>query len=290
VSYDTIQGIGQSLGSLEDFLALLNARYEAAYDRQEHLNDFCVAGRYWLDSCGNFLMLDTADITHGALIVTAGRPDVASKSSGMMPRAVDACRRCMQPWRVDNLHDVTVLHRSSLVEPAEYVGSTIGQLKSDTAGRKYARCSIGAFRRRGGGVWQESIGDELVIRAGDEVIQNVWHFYHRVCRVQALAVEEAVAFRRLFLTAGYGEVAMTTVPNCYGSESYRGPWFEVEVPAGTIVIGWRKRVVNIDWSSTGRDLTHRFHDVTNTKGQYHVHAWTDDEVVDYLRRIRDALT
>jgi hypothetical protein len=234
VSYDTVKGIERSLRSIEDFLALVEARHEAAYGRQEELGDFCVMGRYWLDSCGNFWLLERAKTVSDEPTVTAGRPLGGASLAGAMPRAVDTCQVCGQPWRIDNLEDCIALQDSTLV-------------------------------------------------------QNERRFYHRPCRVQELSVHQQAAFQEMFRAAGYGDVVMTTVANRYGSAIYRGPWFEVEVPGGVILIGWRKRVMNIDWSSTGCDLADKFQDVKDTKDQYHVHAWTDEQAVDYLRRIREAL-
>jgi hypothetical protein len=39
------------------------------------------------------------------------------------------------------------------------------------------------------------------------------------------------------------------IPNEYSSDPNR-PWLNVFTPKGTIKIGWRKRVINIDWSET----------------------------------------
>lgn len=42
------------------------------------------------------------------------------------------------------------------------------------------------------------------------------------------------------------------VPNEYGDGPYYQfrPWLKVHTPRGPIVVGWRKRVINIDWSQT----------------------------------------
>ena len=42
------------------------------------------------------------------------------------------------------------------------------------------------------------------------------------------------------------------IPNGYCNEPCcsRLPWFIVTTPVGHIKIGWRKRVINIDWTNT----------------------------------------
>ena len=61
------------------------------------------------------------------------------------------------------------------------------------------------------------------------------------------------------------------------------------MPYGDIKIGWRKRVISIDWSSTKRNLLHLFKDEDVTKEPYLVHAWGTDKAVDYLKRIHGAM-
>ena len=61
------------------------------------------------------------------------------------------------------------------------------------------------------------------------------------------------------------------------------PWFMVTTPYGRIKIGWRKRVINIDWSDTkirvrGEDIT--ADDVT--KGKDYIHAYGYEKAAQYL--------
>lgn len=68
-----------------------------------------------------------------------------------------------------------------------------------------------------------------------------------------------------------------------GSFKFR-KWLEVTTRKGVIVIGWRKRVVNIDWSrsdikNTAHDL---FPDEDVTKGDYYIHAWGINKAKEYI--------
>ncbi|MNQ14316.1 hypothetical protein D3C85_272630 [compost metagenome] len=60
------------------------------------------------------------------------------------------------------------------------------------------------------------------------------------------------------------------------------PWWVVHVKGGgNITIGWRKRVICIDWSMTNRRGLITKDDVT--KDDTMVHAWTIHKALEYLR-------
>lgn len=63
------------------------------------------------------------------------------------------------------------------------------------------------------------------------------------------------------------------------------PWFLVLTSLGLIKIGWRKRVLAIDWSATSLRTIVTADDVT--KELHLVHAWSDAKAVGYLRRLAD---
>jgi hypothetical protein len=68
------------------------------------------------------------------------------------------------------------------------------------------------------------------------------------------------------------------IPNGYCSDwcCQDKPWFKVTTSIGRFIIGWRKNVINIDWSETivkdkGKDI---FPDVKSTVGEKNIHAWS----------------
>lgn len=90
----------------------------------------------------------------------------------------------------------------------------------------------------------------------------------------------------LFHKAGFDMVYATTIENQYSDHPgyYKDPWLEVTTSKGVIIIGWRKRVINIDWSKS--DITKKaeelFPQESSTKGDHYIHAWGYDKAVDYL--------
>jgi hypothetical protein len=65
----------------------------------------------------------------------------------------------------------------------------------------------------------------------------------------------------------------TTVPRCV--------WWFVKTNCGWIKIGWRKRVINIDWSDTGIECDVTEDDVTKEKTM--VHAYSTESAIQYLK-------
>lgn len=76
------------------------------------------------------------------------------------------------------------------------------------------------------------------------------------------------------------------IPNGYCSQPccVNLPWFIVTTPIGHIKIGWRKRVINIDWSKTIQKKTaaELFPNEDVTKGEQSIHAWSYEKAKEYL--------
>lgn len=71
-------------------------------------------------------------------------------------------------------------------------------------------------------------------------------------------------------------------PN-YDDMREKYPWWVIHVEGGGLItIGWRKRVICIDWSMTNRRGIVTEDDVT--KDDTMVHAWTVDKALEYLRK------
>ncbi|MCK9429375.1 MAG: hypothetical protein M0R17_05185 [Candidatus Omnitrophica bacterium] len=79
------------------------------------------------------------------------------------------------------------------------------------------------------------------------------------------------------------------IPNEYCS-SYcckHKPWFLVTTNKGIIKIGWRKRVINIDWTgSTIKETAHTlFPNEDVTRGEYFIHAWSLEKAKEYIDKL-----
>jgi len=97
----------------------------------------------------------------------------------------------------------------------------------------------------------------------------------------------------LFLLAGIEALGFYEMANQYWPETptydecrRRSPWWLVKTARGLIVVGWRKRVISIDWTDTGIAAEVTQDDVT--KDQHWVHAWSYAKAIEYLAALRAA--
>lgn len=97
---------------------------------------------------------------------------------------------------------------------------------------------------------------------------------------------EAEAIMKLagFTVSRVWELANGYWPRHPDYDNVRRPWWLFMTEIGPIQIGWRKRVISIRW-----DATSVRGEVTKdevTKGDDHVHAWSTEKAVEYLKALR----
>lgn len=125
---------------------------------------------------------------------------------------------------------------------------------------------------------------------------------HRACARLKVDRDEAAFYTSIIAEAGFRNVHVTPAPNRYTPNGVA--WAAIETPLGTIVLGWRKRVLNIDWSDIYErqvktlDYAERsglrydgktlFKDEDVTKDTTCVHAWGRDKAIEYLSALREA--
>lgn len=98
----------------------------------------------------------------------------------------------------------------------------------------------------------------------------------------------------LLLLAGIEPVAVHELANKYwpDCDAYAqirrdNPWWLVLTKAGPVVIGWRKRVISINWEGTTVRAKMTGDDVTSDLT--HCHAWGYAKAVQYLQTLKSAL-
>lgn len=104
----------------------------------------------------------------------------------------------------------------------------------------------------------------------------------------AEAQARRVADRKQLVGLFCAPVFVEEIPNGYCSDwcCKHLPWFIVTTRIGRITIGWRKRVINIDWSeTTGKTSGELFPSEDVTKGERMIHAWSIEDAQRYVDAI-----
>ena len=98
----------------------------------------------------------------------------------------------------------------------------------------------------------------------------------------------------LFLLAGIRVDSQDELPNEYWPRvpNYQqlrdeSPWWLVHTEFGMVKIGWRKRVISIDWRRTAVRAVVTEDDVT--KDDTYVHAYSYVKALEYLTALRRAV-
>lgn len=94
----------------------------------------------------------------------------------------------------------------------------------------------------------------------------------------------------LFLEAGFEIKSAQQIENQYWPKDYvalraENPWWLVTTEYGVIKIGWRKRVISINWEATAIRVEVTSDDVTKDNDM--VHAYSMGKALEYLTELRE---
>ena len=303
--YNTQKGVDSSLTSLDGFYRLLQERHRAGYERKERLDPFLVLnGKFQLDECGNLnKRIDKTAFEVGSSIPT---PDLR-------------CGGCSLEWSIENIDDYVFRKGDQIVQLKDFVGKTLEDVRGVYRARTDAIYFMqpemlvradrfidlsprypnpeqdwqkGIVKNERGWVGErEGIKSDFVIQEGDESFFNVWRAFHKSCNKLDLTRTYGEKFRQIFENAGFENPRLSAIPNQYCGCDHCAPWYNVSTEHGTITIGWRKRVINIDFSQTGlREFPKILAREDVTKGCGYIHAWGEEKAKEYLSAIRESVT
>jgi len=121
-----------------------------------------------------------------------------------------------------------------------------------------------------------------VVMARDELM-------HEVCASLRAEKAEQEQYRSILERTPFFPFPVEYVENKYWGKD-AAPWVRVKTPWGGIVMGWRKRVINLTWSDTKCDVGDAFEAEDVTKGPHMIHAWSVDKAIEYLTTLHELLT
>lgn len=131
-------------------------------------------------------------------------------------------------------------------------------------------------------------------KMGEQVFNEVWK-QHTL--TDPLGIESAAKEKEDILKLFEGKnIFVEEIPNGYCSQPCccNLPWFIVTTPIGHIKIGWRKRVINIDWTNTlqkkkGKELFPNEEVTMDNQWEEnrYIHAWGYEKAKEYLDKIHE---
>jgi hypothetical protein len=198
-----------------------------------------------------------------------------------LPLATVPCACCGILWTMDNTHDVHVEHTTEVIPLPMHVGETLSEVR-DIFSKRTDACyfmqpdilirnddwinneidpkyetklnekgwsSASTTRKE----WPLIDMHEYVIAEGDEAFFNVRRYYHLECFQRDLNSKVRKAFNSAIVKTGIEVYGSVSIPNEYGSELYRGTWFLFDTTRGMIKVGWRKRVITLNYFGSWGD-------------------------------------
>lgn len=108
----------------------------------------------------------------------------------------------------------------------------------------------------------------------------------------AAAQQRAVRDRRELLALFPGRIFVEAIPNGYCGRACCShlPWFVVTTEIGRFKIGWRKRVIHIEWTETivRQSAEELFPQEQVTKHERLMHAWSLEDAQRYIDIVKAA--
>lgn len=311
--YDTKEGIKRALAShdLSDLETLVRSR-QAAYKKAPslHLQGFCIMGRWMLDGCGQCgVMCSPLPEELGACpdVMTIDELRLFMRGTTYSYHMVwpfapsfAKCSECGGGWTLRNAHlfhtelehtEYSLEHKvgeklKDLIAIPELEGRSHYRISHDSV---YSNVYTGVSRCGTSNKLWHRVEKEHVIESGDRAIVEVRKFVHSGCYRSRVHRESRQEMLSCFTKAGFPQVQLISTPNGYDKKMVT-PWYTAQVDdASPITIGWCKRVINIDWSTSGINLSDAFDHCDVTKGPHFIHACSYEDATRYLETIVTAV-
>ena len=121
------------------------------------------------------------------------------------------------------------------------------------------------------------------------------HFYHKQCNfINNLNIKQK-QFTEIFDAVYPKDYSLKVIPNEYCQCDVCSPWFIFTTPDGDIKIGWRKRVINIEWLDNYKTFLETFESEDTTRGfgkwreERYIHAWNIEKAIEYIGKVKKSI-
>ena len=250
-------------------------------------------------------------------MLPAGATWITSKDTGI-PMPDSECGCCHGKWAITDYLDSVMLSDSETVSLQDFEGFTIAQieqafwLRTDATYRLVHDCAIrndkwintdphkeykdrmknpmgySTFNKKEDRPYYPIIDrDTYTIQPGDKAVFAVYRYYHPRCHQNT--VNSRIRHELMMSTAKSGLMVLDVaeIENECGSESYRGKWLSITTELGHLVVGWRRRFIEINYSSICNDDL--FPDAVSVHSPGMLHVGNYNELQDALKKLKAAL-
>lgn len=316
--FNTTKGIINTISGLTSLHKVIDDRRKFRKDNPDKmLAEFVLMGWLILDKFGQVNIIDQV-IQKGTLVdiskeICAQMPFAISMTEfkklttklnvdhwqvtvnldrNKIPFVTTQCPCCKKAWSIHTLRDSVT---ETDVFLAEEIQSHIpSDIRMEIAVELTALTQLTDAKMRANDVITRTLrrrtkANWTIITKDDKVHMYVRHdVYHRVCYQQVLHKTKCQEFEKVFRAVGINLFGQIRVKNEYGSESYNGPWFIFDTEYGPIKVGWRKRVIAVDYRAINRDYLVNS-DETRGPGYEHVEGYEKLEAslrnfINYLKQ------
>lgn len=209
-----------------------------------------------------------------------------------IPFVTTQCPCCKEGWSIHTLRDVVA--ETSVFFADEIRSNISSDIRSEIATELSVLSQLENTKLQAPDVIARTLrrrtrSNWTVITKADKVHLYTRHdIYHRDCYQQTLHKTKCQEFEKVFRAAGINIFGQIRTKNEYGTESWKGPWFIFDTEYGPIKVGWRKRVIAVDYRFINRDYL-VVSDETCGPGYEHVEGYDKLEVslrnfVHYLKQ------
>ena len=311
--FNTVKGIESVLSNLNRLRDLITVRQNAYKKKKQKLNEFVIYGRLLLSNTGgvHFISEITNDVSHEDITdeVRKQLPPVVSMTTFKkhlkaiakkysfhhiikthLPNVNTVCPFCHKGWTLNTVDNFVT---EGINIPAQDLKNQVGHrivhlIASDLA-------AVTMFVE----LSEEKINDILIhhlqIETNDlwsisrdretRKIKNYFrmHLYHSECYRQYSANLTYQKIVKALTKANIDIIGSIRVKNEYGSEEWTGPWYIFDTNYGLIKIGYRKKVINLDFQLITKDYLPDGKRDNVTHGPGYIHAWGVLKLTEYLK-------
>ena len=192
--YNDIKYIRKSLATVASFDKMLSQRTEAGYKRKEHLEQFLIKGKWFLDSCGNCCRLDKPiigmdDVEPYENLKSCG--PYSMRLSRSFPANLQVrCAFCGGKFFIDDFYNARKEEvPSEVIILNDFIGKTFADVK-----RHYRKFEKADFICNSAEISEEGwvpLNNDYVIRPGNKMLLMPYMYYHHDCYEHKIIKETA---------------------------------------------------------------------------------------------------